>query len=118
MKFSLIEDFEEQFTSPKNKDTHYTKRQNQNQYTDITKDEYEAIADKLSKTPIDNKRVFGYMSITKEGKTAYCKYDKQTEDFVVYTIKDSIPYTITMYKKSWRQYNSEKSISYFDEISE
>lgn len=118
MKFSLIEDFEEQFTSLKNKEKHYTKRQNQKQYTDITKDEYEDIADKLSRKSIDNKNIFGYVSLTKEGKTAFCKYDKNTQDFVVYTYKDSKPYTITMYKKDWRQFNSDKAIEYFDEISE
>ena len=80
--------------------------------------EYEDIADKLSRKKIDNKNIFGYISITRENKTAYCKYNRATEDFVVYTLRNNEPYTITMYKKDWRQYNADKAIEYFDEIPE
>ena len=118
MKFPITEDFEEEFTSPGNKKKHYNKRQRQGQYLNITADEYEDVADKLSRDKIDNKNIFGYISITRDNKTAYCKYNKATEDFVVYTLRNNEPYTITMYKKDWRQYNADKAIEYFDEIPE
>ena len=118
MKFPLNEDFEEDFTSPRNKKKHYNKRLRQGQYLDITADEYEDVADKLSRKKIDNKTIFGYMSITRDNKTAQCKYNRATEDFVIYTIRNNEPYSITMYKKNWRQYNADKAIEYFDEIPE
>ena len=80
MKFPITEDFEEEFTSPGNKKKHYNKRQRQGQYLNITADEYEDIADKLSRKKIDNKNIFGYISITRENKTAYCKYNRQNKN--------------------------------------
>ena len=118
MKFPVIEDFDEEFTSPENKKRHYNKRNRQGQYLDVTADRYEDIADKLSRKRIDNQNIFGYISLTQKNKNAYCKYNKNTEDFVVYTRRNNEPYTITMYKKDWRQYNADKAIEYFDEILE
>ena len=76
------------------------------------------LAEQLQTSKIDNKSIFGYMSETREGKTAYCKYDKNTEIFVVYTYRGNTPYTITCYTKTWREYTGDKAIEYFDEIPE
>lgn len=109
----------EEFTSEQNLDIHYNKHvKRKGEFGDITKEQYEQLADDLQLSKIDNKNIFGYMSETKEGKTAYCKYDKNTGVFVVYTYRRGTPYTITCYIKSWREYNGDKAIEYYDEIPE
>ena len=109
------EDFEEEFTSQYNLENHYDKHVVKRKEYDVTPEEYEAIADKLQRTPIDNKNIFGYISEV-DGKEAYVKWNKATEDFVVYTYKNNIPYTISLYKKTYREYNSEMWDSYVGEI--
>ena len=73
MKFPITEDFEEEFTSPGNKKKHYNKRQRQGQYLNITADEYEDVADKLSRDKIDNKnrRLYLFKVIPKDNKDAW-----------------------------------------------
>lgn len=107
----------EEFTSEKNRHTHYIKHVlHKKEFGDITEEEYEYLADELMKKPVNRKNILGYESLTREGKTAYCKYDKDTGIFVVYTYKGSTPYTITCYTKTWREYNGDKNIEYNDEI--
>ena len=118
MKFKYIDDTEEEFTSPENKKAHYTKHIEKRKEFEYTPDEYEKAADKLSRTKIDNKMIFGYQSETRDGKTANCKYNKDTEEFVVYRIRKGQPETITMYRKSWREYTGDKAVEYHDEIQE
>lgn len=107
----------EEFTSEENRQKHYNKHVLRNkEFGDISEEEYEILADELQRTPIDNKNILGYQSITRENRTAYCKYDKSTGIFVVYTYKNNVPYTITCYTKTIREYSSDKAIEYFDEI--
>ena len=108
-------DMDEEFTSEYNLDNHYDKHvKNRKEYS-VSKEEYEAIADKLQRTPIDNKKIFGYISKV-DDKEAYVKWNKDTEDFVVYVYKKDKPYTISLYKKTYREYNSEMWDSYLGEI--
>lgn len=111
---------EERFTSSNNLDAHYNKHVKKGkEFKDITKEQYELLAEELQKQKIDNKTIFGYMSETREKRTAYCKYDKSTGVFVVYTYsKDGKPLTITCYTKTWREYNGDKAIEYYNEIPE
>ena len=110
MKFKL-----EEFTSEHNRDAHFVKHKKEFS-KDVTVDDYEQLADKLQRTPVNNKDILGYMSQTRDNRTAYCKYDKNNELFVVYTYRKGVPYTITCYKKNWRDFNGDKAIEYFDEI--
>lgn len=105
----------EEFTSKRNRNAHFKKHQKQFS-SETTVKEYERLADKLQRTPVDNKNILGYMSLTRENRTAYCKYDKEQELFVVYTYRNGEPFTITCYKKNWRDFTSAKAIEYFDEI--
>ena len=105
----------EEFTSEYNRDAHFVKHRKQF-VKELTAADYEALADRLQRSPVDNKKILGYISLTREGKNAYCKYDKVNELFVVYTYRKGIPYTITCYKKSWRDFSGDRAIEYFDEI--
>lgn len=118
MKFKIVDDFEEEFTSKQNRQAHYSKHVEKNKEFQYSEEEYERRADELSRKKIDNKNIFGYVSMTRDGRTANCKYDKNAEEFVVYTNKNDTPYTITMYRKNWREYTGDKAIEYFGEISE
>nr|CAI9751357.1 hypothetical protein DGKKSRWO_DGKKSRWO_CDS_0075 [uncultured phage]CAI9752243.1 hypothetical protein CVNMHQAP_CVNMHQAP_CDS_0075 [uncultured phage] len=112
-------EIKEEFTSEQNLRSHYNKHViHKQEFGDITEKEYETLADQLQRSKIDNKTIFGYTSETRDGRTAYCKYDKDTEIFVVYTYKNSTPYTITCYTKTWREFTGDKAIEYFDEIPE
>ena len=77
------------------------------------------LADNLQRQKVVNKVIFGYESLTREGRTAYCKYDKETGIFVVYTYNyGSEPKTISCYTKTWREYTGDKAIEYNGEIPE
>lgn len=117
-RFLDANDVDEEFTSAKNRQAHYQKHVKDEKQFDYSEEEYEKRADELSRTPIDNKNIFGYMSLTREGRTARCKYNRETGEFVVYALRDGIPYTITMYRKTWREYTGDKAIEYFGEISD
>lgn len=106
----------EKFTSEQNLDIHYKKHViREDDFGDITKEQYELLADLTQSKPVDNKNILGYIS-EKDGRLAYCKYDKSTGIFVVYYYKNNKPLTITCYIKSWRKYNADKAIEYYDEI--
>ena len=104
MKFKISE----KFTSEFNKEAHYNKHKEK--FKKISIDEYEHLADELAKKPVDNKRIFGYLSANTLGRNAYVKWDKDTELFVVYTWNKnhSEPLIISLYKKTFREYESEK----------
>ena len=116
MKFRVVTD--EEFTSDTNLDNHYNKHIIKEKQFQYSKEEYVERADILSRSKIDNKKIFGYQSLTREGRTANCKYNKETEEFVVYRINNGVPETITMYRKSWRDFIGDKAIEYWDEIVE
>ena len=111
-------DIDEESTSEKNRQSHYNKRIKDEKQFDYSEEEYEKRADELSRSRIDNKNIFGYISLTIENKNAYCKYNKNTEEFVVYSLRDGVPCDITMCRKTWREYTGDKAIEYFGEISD
>lgn len=116
MKFRLVTD--EEFTSDRNLNNHYDKHVVREKQFTYSKEEYEERADKLSRAKIDNKNIFGYQSLTREGRVANCKYNKKTEEFVVYRVRNGVPETITMYKKDWRTFTGDRAVEYFGEIVE
>lgn len=116
MKFKLVID--EEFTSASNLDLHYDKHVLKQKQFSYSKDEYESRANELQNSKVDHKRIYGYQSLTREGRTANCKYNKDTGEFVVYTVRNGKPYTITMFKKTWREFTGDKAIEYYDEIVE
>ena len=116
MKFRLVTT--EEFTSITNRNDHYDKHVVKGKQFTCSPEEYEERADILQKSKVDNKTIFGYQSLTLEVRIANCKYNKDTEEFVVYTMRNGTPYTITFYKKDWREFNGDKAIEYFDEIVE
>lgn len=114
----MFESIDERFTSDYNLDAHYKKHViDKKEFGNITKEQYESLADDLQKRKVDNKEIFGYVSETREKRTAYCKYDKSTGIFVVYTYaRDGEPLTITCYTKTWQEFTGDKAIEYYDEI--
>ena len=112
MKFKL---YDEDFTSPLNRDKHFEKHIVKQQEFDYSVEEYEQRADALSRAKVDHKKIFGYIA-QRDKNTVYCKYNKDTEEFVVYKLKDNVPYTITFFRRDWRTYNSEKYVDYIGEI--
>lgn len=112
MKFKIVDDFEEEFTSKQNRQSRNSK------HTEIvlTEEEKEQIAKELSDKKIDNKIIFGYVCIDDLGNMFYCKYNKETEDFVRYCYDRGFHYLLR--KKSWREYTGDKAFDYVGEISE
>ena len=113
MHFTIVK---EEFTSPHNRAVHYKKHVLQNNEFDMSEEEYEKESEALAKTPVNHKTILGYISETREGKHAYCKYNKLTGLFTVYTYIDGEPKTITAYRKNWQEFTGDMGIEYFDEI--
>jgi len=113
---------DEKFTSPKNKEVHYDKHIVHRKEYKVDADEYEDRAEQLAKSRVDYKNILGYISRYEDKehhiKQAYCKYNKETQECTYYTYRHGEPATITMYKKSWKDYNGDKARDYFDEIPE
>ncbi len=120
MKFRSADDIEEKFNNPYNKAAHYNKRvKKDKQYTELTEDEYEALADKLASTPVNYRNILGYQTTAPEGDTRvrYAKYNTDTGDFVIYGLdRNEKPLIISMYNISIREFNSDKAMNYQDEI--
>lgn len=115
---------DEQFSSDYSKQTHYNKHvvtgnnKEKKVFHNINQDEYEALADTLAITPVDNKNIFGYESEDISGKISYVKWNKTTEVFVAYTYDEGNPDPIikSCYVKTFREYNGDKTIQYMGEI--
>jgi len=119
MKFKRVNDIDERFTNEYSKKDHHSRHVVKNrEYPPITETEYEAIADKLALTPVDHRTIFGYQTTAPEGdsRVRYAKYNKETGDFVVYGYKGSEPMIISLHKKTWRQFNTDMTVKYQDEI--
>lgn len=123
-KFSrLAEDaFEEEFTNQRTKEDHYQRHvvKGREYAKTVTADDYEAIADTLARTSVDYRHIFGYETTAPDGdtRTRYAKYNKETEDFVVYGWREKEPQIISLHKKTWRQYTIDKAVKYLGEIPE
>lgn len=90
-------------------------------FSKMTVDEYEKRAELLQSMPVDNKKVFGYYGEHRASsgvmRNAYYKYNKETQEYVVYTyLSDGQPRTITYFRIPWSQYNGDKASQYVDEI--
>ena len=80
----------------------------------LTRAQIEKIANSLVHRKIDNKDVFGYVTQSKDKNNVCCKWDKESEVFVIY--KDEK--ILSSKTKTFRQYNSDKAVEYIDEIKE
>lgn len=124
MKFKKLQQFDdeldERFTNTRTKVDHYQRHVLHNgEYSNkLTAEEYEQLADALAKATVDNKNIFGYETTAPDGdtRTRYAKYNKETEDFVVYGYNKNEPQIISLHKKTWRQYTIDKSVKYMGEI--
>lgn len=106
MKFKLISNIEERFTSVSNKEKHYYRHIISNddgiwKMPNMSADEYEQLADALAETPASklNDRsadVIGY--ITKDGRIV--KHQKSTNYTVVYVIESGENLIISLYRQS------------------
>lgn len=104
----------ERFTGQQNLENHFKKHGKE--FGNITMDDYEQLADDLQRTPVDNKRIFGYMSERDNRGPVYNKYDKDTEIMVIYRYNGNEPETITCFIRPWRKFNELRYIEYYDEI--
>ena len=121
MKFNYrFDDFDEDFTSPQNRHIHYTKHVKDAREYNMTEEEYEKAAEELAYTPCDYKRIYGYVAKDNQGRIGYVKYDKETELFTVYIWKGNKPFTVTAFRRSWRDFYgkmySDETYAYVDEI--
>lgn len=94
---------EEEYFNKKNKK--YCK--NKNIITQMTTDESKSYAEILKQTNVDNINVFGFMT---DNNISY-KYCKSKDFYVKYN-NDVISYGY----KSFRDYQSDKAIYYYDEL--
>ena len=115
----LFDDFEEEFTSQRNRTNHYNKHIKDNKEFDMSEDEYEKYSEELMNTPCDYKNIFGYIALDKKtGDLSYIKYDKRKEFMTVYNKNHK---TVTSFKRSYREfigkmYDSNQRYEYIDEI--
>lgn len=74
----------------------------------------------LAAMPVDSKTVFGYMSehrFKEQERPVFCKYNKETMLFVMYTYIDDNMEFVKIQSKDWREYTGDKALEYYDEIS-
>lgn len=125
MKFADFDDEVYQFTSPQSRKAHYQKHVIERQdLPRMSEEEYERRAKALQSTPLDYKDVVGYISKEsfdgkQEGRTAYVKYRKSTEEYVVYTYHDGVAQIVSYYGRPYREFEQEKygtKFPYWDEI--
>lgn len=118
MKYYL-DDFDEEFTSPRNRTNHYNKHVKDNKEFEMSEDEYEKYSEVLMNTPCDYKNIFGYIALDKKtGDLGYIKYDKNKEFMTVYNSKGK---TVTSFRRSYRDfmgkmYDANQRYEYIDEI--
>ena len=79
----------------------------------LTKQQIESIAKDLVLAKVDNSNIFGYIKQDRDKNRIYCKWNKKNEVFVEYTADNDI---LLSKVKSFREYNGDKAVEYFDEI--
>lgn len=94
----------------------YFKRKKDWVETPISEEDYIRFATRLAGANVDYDKVLGYLATTPNHHLVYCKYNKKTENFVVYFYHESVSTIVTFFKKSWREYEGEKWADYYDEI--
>lgn len=124
---------DEKFISEYSLESHYEKhvindnndksRPKDLKFGNITKEQYDKIADTLARTPVDYSTILGYVQQKKDAskKLGYVKYNKKDNTLVAYIYdKDDNPIVITCFKRSFRDYESLKYMTkdweYIDEI--
>ena len=105
-----IKRFDERFRNDVERSTHFIKHISIEKNYNWSEEEYERVAEKLAKTPVDNVNIFGYMAEDQyTHKISYIKYDKNLELFTSYYIdKKERPITITAFRRSWSKYLKRK----------
>ena len=78
MRFKLVNDLYERFSTPKSRLRHYYDH-GLEEYPGLNEYEYEELAEELASKPVDNKRIFGFETQKLNGENAlrarYIKYD-------------------------------------------
>lgn len=98
---------EDPYGSKKDLEDHVKHKRENPMLKDMSDDEFNHMGDYLYSLPVDNKNIFGYMTI-RDGSTRYCKWDKRRRIFVCYTYnKDGKPITISSYIKNRKDYESQ-----------
>lgn len=107
-------DVDEKFSSKASLNVHYNKHGSEID-VNLSKEDYELLAEDLQLKPVDNKTIFGYIGEHK-GREAYYKYDKSIGILVAYYYDNNEPLTITCYPQDFRKYQARKAVNYLDEI--
>ena len=108
MKFRVTDDFDSTYS---NRERNVVKQQP----IEYTAEEIEQRATNLSKEKVDHKKIFGYVAKV-DNNIVYCKYNKDTEEFVTYQVINGTISNMSLKMVSWRDYNSNKYIDYIGEI--
>ena len=69
----------------------------------------------LQQTKIDYRNILGYIA-KKNDKLIYVKYNKETGEYIEYSMNNSEPVIITYCIKTMKEYNGDKAIFYYDEL--
>ena len=121
---------DERFTSAESKISHFKNHKrdfSQKKHGYLNADEYEARADALARSQVDDKTIFGYEidpnSYSNKDKEwssrRFCKYNKETEEYVVYagfSILTDEPIILSFYKMPFREFETKKAINFLDVI--
>ena len=112
MKFCKFIEEETKF-SPKKSQKHSVDRYTRCQSNDL--DVTISMATELASALVDNKNIFGFKCDI-NGSCGVFKWDKNNEYFVEYLYPPSEKSIVKYGKMSLREYNSNKSFMYLDEI--
>lgn len=116
-KFQL-EIYDEEFTDEANRKAHYEKHIVKNKEFDVSELDYEKMADSLALTPVNHKTIFGYISKRHDREARHAKWDSESGLFIIYFWKHHTPKIITAFSKDRREFETEKYVEYFDEITD
>jgi hypothetical protein len=103
MKFKLVERFVNRYQW----EDHYKRHAIiDGHYPNLSKEEYLDKAEQLADRPVDMFKIQGYMTRSNDGRAKYIKWNRDTNDFVVYgrESEGSEPIIISMYKVPPKQF--------------
>ena len=64
---------------------------------------------------VNHRNILGYQSLDAQNNILNIKYDKDSELYLVYNNEKTI---LQARRKSWRDFNAEKVVNYYDELVE
>ena len=64
---------------------------------------------------VNHRNILGYQSLDTQNNILNIKYDKDSELYLVYDKEKTI---LQSCRKSWRDFNAEKVVNYYDELIE